>query len=207
LKPTGHSASGEATSADGNRSARTRLTGACSERQPDPQRPGAPKLEPDGPQASASVSPPRSTPHKEFSDALPPRKPTGFAAHPELRWRPGRPKHGNYRLVPKQEGWRPYHPQSQLSVTDILAIRASPITVADLARLYGVGQGTIRDIRAGRRGRTLARQPHVIDERKSPDELAAELVTAICRITQTYRRALRRSMERQRKVAAARKEL
>jgi hypothetical protein len=90
------------------------------------------------------------------------------------RCRPGRPKHGNYRPVPKQEGWRPYHPQSQLSITDILAIRASPITVADLARLYGVGQETIRDIRAGRRGRTsLSFSHHTMafpEAEKKPDD-------------------------------------
>jgi hypothetical protein len=132
----------------------------------------------------------------------PARRQTGFALHPELMWRPGRPKHGNFRVVPKQDGWRPYHQQSQLSATDVMAIRASPITVGDLARLYGVGQGTIRDIRAGRRGRTLTRRQPAIDDGKKPDELAAELVGEIQRITKAYRRALRRSVERQREVAA-----
>src|SRR5579871_3431139 len=123
----------------------------------------------DGPQPPRSMRAPRLPPPEENSSEG--RRPRGFALQPELRYRPGRPKHGNFRLAPKEPGWRPYHPRSLLSVTDVLAIRATTALASDLAQIYGCGVGTIRDIRAGRRGRLLQRYRGGLPDGPGPAEL------------------------------------
>jgi hypothetical protein len=148
---------------------------------------------PDGPQTLLAMCAPPSPPPEEISPAPKPRR--GFALHPEHRYRPGRPKHNNFRLAPKEPGWRLYHPRALLSAADVMAIRASPLPATDQAKFYGVGTGTIRDIRAGRRGR-LWRARHSAGDNLEPDQLATQLMKEIVTLTKRYRAAMRRSTAR-----------
>lgn len=73
-----------------------------------------------------------------------------------------------------------------LSATDVMGIRASALCAIDLAKFYGVSIGTIRDIRAGRRGRLLLRR---LSADLAPDEIARHFVYEIARVIKQYRAA------------------
>ena len=151
-----------------------------------------------GPQKDGSMCRPLSPPPEEIS--LAPKPQRGFALHPELRHRPGRPKHNNFRVAPKEPGWQRYHPRASLSATDVMAIRASPLRAADQAKFYGVGTGTIRDIRAGRRGRLWQGQRSPIPDGLSPEQLATRLVKEIAALQKRYQRAMRGALARAREL-------
>ena len=83
-----------------------------------------------------------------------------------------------------------------LSATDVIAIRASPLPAADQAKFYGVGTGTIWDIRAGRRGRLSLRQRSPIPNGLGSEELAAKLIKEIATLEKRYKCAMRRALAR-----------
>ena len=137
---------------DGNQPTPPRLTGGGDESQPWPQpRTTAAAAQVDGPQPEGDGCPPSSSPHQKNSAPPSPAGRGGFCDHPELIYRRGQPAHGNFRLLPKSPGWRPFHPLAKLSVDDVLAIRASNESNERLAQVYGVGLGTVKGIRSGRR--------------------------------------------------------
>lgn len=133
--------------------------------EPRPAHPGRTAL--DGPLPVDDVCLPSSSPPKKKLDLPATARQAGFAVHPELRWKPGRPTHKNFRVMPKLPGWRPYHPLAKFSADDVLAIRASNEPNERLAQPYGVGPGTIKGVRSGHRARILRRKVIPLDGRYS----------------------------------------
>jgi hypothetical protein len=131
----------------------------------------------------------------------------GFAVHPELRWKPGRPTHKNFRVMPKLPGWRPYHPLAKLSADDVLAIRASNEPNERLAQPYGVGPGTIKGVRSGHRARILRRKVIPLDGRYSVGELTPMMFNEQRAVGKKYLGPIRRAIELERKLATLKKTL
>jgi hypothetical protein len=75
-----------------------------------------------------------------------------------------------------------------------MAIRASAQCAADQAKFYGVGTGTIWDIRAGRRGRLWRRQRLPISDCLGPEQSATSLIKEIAILKKRYQRAVRRAL-------------
>lgn len=115
-------------------------------------------------------------------------------------------RHTNVRVVGKEPEWRPYRNGSKLSRLDVLAIRASVLRSEQLAELYGVGTATVHSIRSGRRGKIKSLLPksatEFLDDRYPPEVLAAMMLTELGKLSREFRRAMRVSLDRERRQRA-----
>jgi len=113
-------------------------------------------------------------------------------------------KHTNVRTLPKPDGWRPYRGNASFSLEDIQHVRASADDARILARMYGVGVGTIKRIRGNRSAKVLTRwesQRRVSELDLPSGELARMMADAMTRVTDQFRHPLRLALAKERRVA------
>lgn len=164
----------------------------------------------DGPQPVGLVCAPPCPPPEEKFLALPNSgvAPVIGGSDRKFAWAQ---RHTNVRVIAREPDWQPYRVGSKLSRLDVLAIRASVLRAEQLAGLYGVGVNTIHSVRSGRRGKIRTLLPRsgtqFVDDRYPPDVLAAMMLTELANLSREFRRAMRVSLDRQRRQEAKLKKM